>query len=70
MAGVCEADRRWTFNGLWKRGRVRVLRVRWVKCEVVVRRMRWARDLGIILLGVVWMWTLMLVLMVLMAIWR
>jgi hypothetical protein len=31
---------------------VRVLRVRWVDCEVAVRRMRWARDLGIMLFGI------------------
>ena len=38
--------------GFCGRGRVRVLRVRWVGCEVAVRRMRWARDLGIMVVGV------------------
>ena len=48
-----EAERRWSVQGFCcGRGRVRVLRVRWVGFEVAVRRMRWAMDRGIMVVGV------------------
>ena len=49
--------------GFCGRGRVRVLRVRWVGCEVAVRRMRWAR-VGIMVVGVFscWWWDVVYIL--------